>query len=110
MDGTNNAGERAIGRWVKERYRSMGGYEWPASVRHSSRLIAAMDNAQDGPGFALAEVIASWERDGGRPAPSPLNQALNSHPENQPIWSLLPRTHGAYQDLPPFRHTRTIAP
>jgi len=70
LDGTNNAGERAIGWWVKERYRSMGGYEWPASVRHSSRLIAAMDNAQDGRGFALAEVIASRAGEGGRPAPS----------------------------------------
>jgi hypothetical protein len=58
LDGTNNACERAIGWWVKERYRSMRGYKRPASVRNVNRLIAAMGNALDGPGFALAEVIA----------------------------------------------------
>jgi hypothetical protein len=58
LDGTNNACERAIGWWVKERYRSMRGYKRPESVLNVSRLIAAMGNALDGPGFALAEVIA----------------------------------------------------
>ena len=58
VDGTNNACERAIGWWVKERYRPMRGYKRPASVLNVSRLIAAMGNALDGPGFALAEVIA----------------------------------------------------
>jgi hypothetical protein len=58
VDGTNNACERAIGWWVKERYRSMRGYQRPESVLNVSRLIAAMGNALDGPGFALAEVIA----------------------------------------------------
>jgi hypothetical protein len=58
LDGTDNACERAIGWWVKERYRSMRGYKPPASVLHVSRLIAAMGNALEGPGFALAEVIA----------------------------------------------------
>ena len=58
VDRTNNACERAIGWWVKERYRSMRGYKRPASVLNVSRLIAAMGNALDGPGFALAEVIA----------------------------------------------------
>jgi transposase-like protein len=58
VDGTNNACERAIGWWVKERYRSMRGYKRPESVLNVSRLIAAMGNALDGPGFALAEVIA----------------------------------------------------
>lgn len=57
-DGTNNACERAIGWWVKERYRTMRGYTRPESVLNVSRLIAAMGNALDGPGFALAEVIA----------------------------------------------------
>jgi hypothetical protein len=57
LDGTNNACERAIGWWVKERYRSMRGYKRPRSVLNVSRLIAAMGNALDGPGFALAEVI-----------------------------------------------------
>jgi len=58
LDGTNNACERAIGWWVKERYRSMRGYKRPESVLNVSRLIAAMGNALDGPGFPLAEVIA----------------------------------------------------
>jgi hypothetical protein len=58
LDGTNNACERAIGWWIKERSRTMRGYKRPASVLHVSRLIAAMGNALDGPGFALAEVIA----------------------------------------------------
>jgi hypothetical protein len=58
VDGTNNACERAIGWWVKERYRSMRGYKREASALNVSRLIAAMGNALDGPGFALAEVIA----------------------------------------------------
>lgn len=57
VDGTNNACERAIGWWVKERYRSMRGYKRPASVLNVSRLIAAMGNALAGPGFALAQVI-----------------------------------------------------
>jgi transposase-like protein len=58
LDGTNNACERAIGWWVKERSRTMRGYKRPLSVLHVSRLIAAMGNALAGPGFALAEVIA----------------------------------------------------
>lgn len=57
LDGTNNACERAIGWWVKERYRSMRGYKRPASMLNVSRLIAAMGNALDGPGFPLAEVV-----------------------------------------------------
>ena len=57
-DGTTTACERAIGWWVKERCRSMRGDKRPESVLHVSRLIAAMGNALDGPGFALAEVIA----------------------------------------------------
>jgi hypothetical protein len=59
LDGTNNGCERAIGWWVKERYRTMRSYKRPLSVLHVSRLIATMGNALDGPpGFALAEVIA----------------------------------------------------
>jgi transposase-like protein len=58
LDGTNNACERAIGWWVKERYRTMRGYKRAASVLNVSRLIAAMGNALDGLGFPLAEVVA----------------------------------------------------
>jgi hypothetical protein len=58
LDGTNNACERAIGWWVKERYRSMRGYKREASGLNVSRLIAAMGTALDGLGFPLAEVVA----------------------------------------------------
>ena len=58
LGGINNACERAIGWWVKERYRSMRGDKRAQSVLHVSRLIAAMGNALDSPGFALATVVA----------------------------------------------------
>lgn len=58
LDGTNNACERAIGWWVKERYRTMRGYKREQSVLNVSRLIAAMGNALAGLGFPLAEVVA----------------------------------------------------
>jgi len=57
VDGTNNACERAIGWWVKERYRAMRGDKRSQSVLNVSRLIAAMGNALDGPGFVLTAVI-----------------------------------------------------
>jgi len=44
LDGTNNADERAIGWWVKERYRSMRGYKRQQSVLNLSRLIAHCGN------------------------------------------------------------------
>ena len=44
LDGTNNATERAIGWWVKERYRSMRGYKREQSVLNVSRLIAYCGN------------------------------------------------------------------
>jgi transposase-like protein len=44
LDGTNNADERAIGWWVKERYRSMRGYKREQSVLNLSRLIAFCGN------------------------------------------------------------------
>lgn len=58
LDGTNTACERAIGWWVKERYRSMRGDKRPESVLTVSRLVAAIGNALDGPAFPLAEVVA----------------------------------------------------
>jgi len=36
LDGTNNADERAIGWWVKERYRTMRGYKREQSVLMSA--------------------------------------------------------------------------
>jgi hypothetical protein len=44
LDGTNNADERAIGWWVKERYRAMRGYKREQSVLNVSRLIAFCGN------------------------------------------------------------------
>ncbi len=40
LDGTNNATERAIGWWIKERYRTMRTYKRKQSVINVSRLIA----------------------------------------------------------------------
>jgi len=57
LDGTNNASERAIGWWIKERYRTMRGYKVPGNAVNVSRLLACCGNflsAQDGatlPGF-----------------------------------------------------------
>lgn len=44
LDGTNNACERSIGWWVKERYRSMRGYKKEQSALNVSRLIAWAGN------------------------------------------------------------------
>ena len=57
LDGTNNASERAIGWWIKERYRSMRGYKREQSALNVSRLIAYCGNhlAQ---GLDLANLVA----------------------------------------------------
>jgi len=57
LDGTNNATERAIGWWVKERYRSMRGYKRQASVLNVSRLVAWAGNGLAGSGVDLALVV-----------------------------------------------------
>jgi transposase-like protein len=44
LDGTNNACERAIGWWIKERYRSMRGFKRQQSALNVSRLIAYCGN------------------------------------------------------------------
>ena len=44
LDGTNNACERAIGWWVKERYRSMRGYKVPQNAERVSRLLTWCGN------------------------------------------------------------------
>jgi transposase-like protein len=56
LDGTNNANERAIGWWVKERYRSMRGYKREQSVLNVSRLIAFCGNHLS-KGLDLASII-----------------------------------------------------
>lgn len=44
LDGTNNHCERAIGWWIKERYRSMRTYKQEPSALGVSRLIAYAGN------------------------------------------------------------------
>ena len=44
LDGTNNATERAIGWYIKERYRTMRGYKREQSALNVSRLIAHCGN------------------------------------------------------------------
>ena len=44
LDGTNNACERAIGWWIKERYRSMRGYKVPENAVRVSRFLAWCGN------------------------------------------------------------------
>jgi transposase-like protein len=57
LDGTNNADERAIGWWIKERYRSMRGYKREQSALNVSRLIAHCGNHLS-KGLNLASIIA----------------------------------------------------
>jgi hypothetical protein len=58
IDGTNNGSERAIGWWVKERYRTMRGYKRPKSAVNVSRLLAWAGNHLDKGGADLATLIA----------------------------------------------------
>lgn len=57
LDGTNNHCERAIGWWIKERYRSMRGYKQEHSALGISRLIAFAGNHLDH-GLRLADLMA----------------------------------------------------
>ena len=57
LDGTNNACERAIGWWIKERYRTMRGYKREQSILNVSRLIVWAGN-QLTVGADLASIIA----------------------------------------------------
>jgi transposase-like protein len=58
LDGTNNACERAIGWWIKERYRSMRGYKRPQSAVNVSRLLAWCGNYLGRGGADLARLLA----------------------------------------------------
>ena len=58
IDGTNNGSERAIGWWIKERYRTMRGYKRPKSAVNVSRLLAWAGNHLDTGGADLALLIA----------------------------------------------------
>ena len=42
LDGTNNACERLIGWWIKERYRMMRGYKRKESIKNVVTLTARM--------------------------------------------------------------------
>lgn len=57
LDGTNNHCERAIGWWIKERYRSMKGYKREQSALNVSRLLAFAGNHLTA-GLDLADLIA----------------------------------------------------
>ena len=57
LDGTNNHCERAIGWWIKERYRSMRGYKREQSALGISRLIALAGNHLVH-GLRLADLMA----------------------------------------------------
>jgi transposase-like protein len=57
LDGTNNACERAIGWWIKERYRSMRGYKVPANALRVSRLLAWCGNFLNTGGADLATLV-----------------------------------------------------
>lgn len=56
LDGTNNACERVIGWWIKERYRTMRGYKRPESIRNVVTLTARM-GARSGH-YDMAELFA----------------------------------------------------
>jgi hypothetical protein len=58
IDGTNNGCERAIGWWIKERYRTMRGYKRPKSAVNVSRLLAWCGNHLERDGADLALLIA----------------------------------------------------
>jgi transposase-like protein len=57
LDGTNNHCERAIGWWIKERYRPMRGYKQEQSALGISRLIAFAGNHL-AHGLHLADLMA----------------------------------------------------
>ena len=58
IDGTNNGSERAIGWWIKERYRPMRGYKRRKSAVNVSRLLAWCGNHLDRGGVDLALLVA----------------------------------------------------
>jgi transposase-like protein len=58
IDGTNNGSERAIGWWIKERYRTMRGYKRVKSAVNVSRLLAWCGNYLDRGGADLSSLIA----------------------------------------------------
>jgi transposase-like protein len=58
IDGTNNGSERAIGWWIKERYRTMRGYKRVQSAVNVSRLLAWCGNHLERGGADLSLLVA----------------------------------------------------
>jgi hypothetical protein len=57
LDGTNNVAERAIGWFIKERYRTMRGFKRRESVRNVASLIPALAAHSNQP--LLATLLAA---------------------------------------------------
>lgn len=57
LDGTNNAAERVIGWWIKERYRTMRGYKRDLSVLNVVMLTARMA-VRSGGAYDMTELFA----------------------------------------------------
>jgi transposase-like protein len=57
LDGTNNVAERAIGCYIKERYRTMRTYKRVASVRNLAQLIPFLAARPDQP--ALTQLLVA---------------------------------------------------
>jgi hypothetical protein len=58
IDGTHNGCERAIGWWIKERYRTMRGYKRVKSAINVSRLLVWCGNPLNRGGADLALLVA----------------------------------------------------
>ncbi len=58
IDGTNNAAERVMGWWIKERYRTMRGYKREESAVNVSRLLTWVGNHLRRGGANLALLLA----------------------------------------------------
>jgi hypothetical protein len=58
LDGTNNPSERAIGNFVKERYRTMRGYKVRQNAVNVSRLLVWCGNHLDRGGADLGMLLA----------------------------------------------------
>jgi transposase-like protein len=56
LDGTNNACERLIGWWIKERYRTMRGYKRAESIRNVVTLTARIGAYPDY--FDMTKLVA----------------------------------------------------
>lgn len=56
LDGTNNACERLIGWWIKERYRTMRGYKRAASIKNVVTLTARIGAHPDY--YDMTELVA----------------------------------------------------